>query len=87
MGQKTIREGLKKDLVELKEKTTNEAKAAAIQAWLDTYDDGDANKAATADLIAALEADPECPYSKKILKDKEYLAKKSVWIFGGDGWA
>ena len=87
MGQKTIREALKKDLVELKEKTTNEAKAAAIQAWLDTYDDGDANKAATADLIAALEADPECPYCQKILKDKEYLAKKSVWIFGGDGWA
>jgi pyruvate-ferredoxin/flavodoxin oxidoreductase len=50
-------------------------------------EDSESNKAAAAKLVAALEADPDCPYSKEILADKEYLTKKSVWIFGGDGWA
>ncbi|MDD6186774.1 MAG: pyruvate:ferredoxin (flavodoxin) oxidoreductase [Oscillospiraceae bacterium] len=87
MGQKTIRESLKATLEMLMEKTSKPSKAEAIKGWLDTYNDGDANKAATEALIAELEADPECPVCQKVLKDKEFLAKKSVWIFGGDGWA
>ena len=59
----------------------------ANKEYLATMEDYEANKAATEKLVAALEADPDCPYSKTILADKEYLCKKSMWIFGGDGWA
>ncbi len=38
-------------------------------------------------LIARLEQEPDCAYTKAILPEKEYLNKKSVWVFGGDGWA
>ncbi len=56
------------------------------QAWLDTYLDGKTNGAATDELVKALEADGSAE-AQDILKDKDYLAKKSNWIFGGDGWS
>ena len=87
IGQKTIRASLADQLRELAGVTTSESKKAAIEAYLNTYEDGEANQAATKALIAELEADPDCKYSKAILPKKEYLNKKSVWIFGGDGWA
>ncbi|MBO4339383.1 MAG: pyruvate:ferredoxin (flavodoxin) oxidoreductase [Clostridia bacterium] len=60
----------------------------ACKAYLDTVSDGEANKAASAELVKALEAlDCDCETKKDILENKEYLAKKSIWIFGGDGWA
>ena len=66
----------------------------AAQKWLDTMNDGEANKEATKAYVAALEEGliPDCTcdackLAAEILKDKEYLSKKSVWIFGGDGWA
>ncbi len=55
-----------------------------------TLDDGEANAKATEDLIAMLEAckcDTCADLRAKILENKDYLSKKSVWIFGGDGWA
>ena len=57
----------------------------AAKAFLDTKDDGEANGAAADALIAAL--NPKNEAQKAILDKKEFLAKKSVWIFGGDGWA
>ena len=59
--------------------------AEAGQEWLDTFSVGATNGAATDKLIAALEADGS-EEAKVILKDKDYLAKKSQWVFGGDGW-
>ena len=67
---------------------------AAAQKWLDTMEDGDANKAATKAYVAELEASvisgcdcDACKLGAEILAKKDYLSKKSVWIFGGDGWA
>ena len=67
---------------------------AAGQNWLDTMTDGEASKAASAKLIAELEASviegctcEACTLGRKILAEKDLLVKKSVWIFGGDGWA
>ena len=67
---------------------------AAGQNWLDTMMDGEASKAASAKLIAELEASviegctcEACTLGRKILAEKDLLVKKSVWIFGGDGWA
>ena len=86
-AQAVIRESLANKVKEVMEKTTCDERKAACQAWLDTYNDGEANKAATKALIENLEAKVCCDTVKDILSKKEYLSKKSVWIFGGDGWA
>ncbi len=95
LGQKTIRDSLIEKTRQLiaVEYARPELKEAA-QAWLDTVDDGKANSAATDKYVAALEAAIEpncsceaCTLASDILEKKQYLAKKSVWIFGGDGWA
>ncbi len=85
LAQRAIRDGLKAKVEALMEKAGDDVKAAA-QEWLDTYSVGAANGAATDKLVAALEA-CGCEACKEILKDKDFLAKKSQWIFGGDGWA
>ena len=87
LGQQATRSRLADKVKELAGVTTNDAKRAACEEYLATMEDYEANKAAVAKLVATLEADPDCPHSKEILADKEYLSKKSMWIFGGDGWA
>ena len=86
-AQSVIRESLANKVRTVIENTADEARKAACQAWLDTYNDGNANKEATKALVANLEANVCCDTVKDILSKKEYLSKKSVWIFGGDGWA
>ncbi len=90
LGQKAIREKLIALVEEMaaSEKASPEFKAAA-KAYLDSKDDGKANELATKELIVALEAAAAegCPTAPVILAEKNYLSKKSVWIFGGDGWA
>ena len=87
LAQKAIREGLKEKVesVAANEKATDEMKAACNE-WLDTYNVGATNGAATEKLVAALE-NVDCPVCKDIVKNKDFLGKKSQWIFGGDGWA
>ncbi|NCB73784.1 MAG: pyruvate:ferredoxin (flavodoxin) oxidoreductase [Clostridia bacterium] len=87
LGQKAIRNRLAVKVKELMEITTVDSKRAACETYLSTMDDGEANKAAVEVLVSELEKDSDCDYSKEILAGKEYLVKKSVWIFGGDGWA
>ena len=86
-AQKVIRENLAAKVAKVMENTTCEERKAACKAYLDTMNDGNANKEAAAALIANLEAKVCCDDVKEILEQKEYLTKKSVWIFGGDGWA
>ena len=85
LAQRAVRDGLKAKVEALMSKAGDDVKAAA-QEWLDTYNVGAANGAAADKLVAALEA-CGCEEGKAILKDKDFLAKKSQWIFGGDGWA
>ena len=87
LAQKAIREGLKAkvEAVAANEKASDEVKAAC-QEWLDTYSVGATNGTATDKLVAALEG-IDCDTCKDIVKNKDFLAKKSQWIFGGDGWA
>ena len=88
LGQKAIREARRNDIAYVAANGKDEAIRAAAQAWLDTYDDGNANAEATKTLVSLMEAkNNDCEYRIRILKDKNYLSKKSVWIFGGDGWA
>ena len=70
---------------------TTEAFAAAAQEWLDNYDNGEASKAASAKVVAALDEAIAAAADKSALEEikasKDQLVKKSIWIFGGDGWA
>ena len=86
LGQKAVRDQLIEKVRDVVENGSNEAVKAAGQKYLDTVNDGKANQAASEELIAALEA-CGCDKAKEILAQKEYLSKKSIWIFGGDGWA
>ncbi|MBO4265242.1 MAG: pyruvate:ferredoxin (flavodoxin) oxidoreductase [Clostridia bacterium] len=88
IGQKTIRNKLINYVKELDKAAENAAVKEAIKNYLDTVDDGRANEPAAKALIAALEAcGCKNELKDKILAEKSYLSKKSVWIFGGDGWA
>ena len=86
LAQKALRDGLKTKVADIAANGENEACKAAAQEWLDTFSCGATNGAATDKLVAALEA-CGCEKAQAILKDKDFLAKKSQWIFGGDGWA
>ena len=87
LGQQATRKRLADKIKELSGVTTSETKKAACEEYLSTMGNYADNRAATDKLIAELEKDPTCPYSKEILADQEFLCKKSMWIFGGDGWA
>ncbi len=90
LGQKVVRDRVVGLVKKLAETATDEGKKAVIDAYLSTLEDGAANAKATKDLVAMLEG---CGCKKcadlraEILQYKDYLSKKSVWIFGGDGWA
>ncbi len=90
LGQKAVRNRLIAQVEEMaaSDKASAEFKAAA-EAYLSTLEDGEKNAAATDALVVELEkaAAEGCPTAPAILAEKEYLSKKSVWIFGGDGWA
>lgn len=87
LAQNSLREGLKAkvETVMADDKASADVKAAC-QEWLDSFGCGAANGAASDRLVAAL-SDIDCPICKDIVKKKDFLAKKSQWVFGGDGWA
>ena len=86
LAQNAIRGGLKEKIEDIVANGQNADVKAAAQEWLDTYGVGATNGTATDKLVAALEA-CGCDKGKEILAQKDFLAKKSQWIFGGDGWA
>ncbi len=92
LAQNAVRERLKGYIVEMAEKVDCEEFKGICQNYIDTMTDSKANDAPAKALIAALEkvAEGDCEVAalaKKTLADKDYLAKKSMWILGGDGWA
>ncbi|MDO4344793.1 MAG: thiamine pyrophosphate-dependent enzyme, partial [Eubacteriales bacterium] len=87
LAQKALRDGLKVKVQALIDcDCCGEDVKAAAKEWLDTFSVGATNGAATDKLVAACEA-CGCDECKDVLKSKDFLAKKSQWIFGGDGWA
>ena len=88
LAQNTIRERLKASVEKLAENGANDDVKAAAQEYLDTFSVGATNGTATDKLVKALEdCDCGCAERAELLKNKDFLAKKSQWIFGGDGWA
>ena len=87
LAQKALRDGLKTKVEALLTcDCCGEDVKAAAQEWLDTFSVGATNGVATDKLVAACEA-CGCDECKEVLEGKDFLAKKSQWIFGGDGWA
>ena len=92
LGQKAIRSRLAEYVEKIAELTADEDVKAVCATYLETASDSKANRPATDALIEKLEVlantDGEiAELAKKTLIDKDELAKKSVWILGGDGWA
>ena len=88
LGQKKIRDDLAEDIRYIAENGKDPAKVAAAKKYLETYNDGEANQTATAEFLAAMEAKPcDCERYQRVMAGKDFLNKKSCWIFGGDGWA
>ncbi len=87
LAQKALRNGLKAKVESVMEsdKASEEVKAACKE-YLDTFQVGATNGAAADKLVEVLSG-CDCDTCKEIVKNKDFLAKKSQWIFGGDGWA
>ncbi len=87
LGANQIRDRLVKKINALVESgNATEAVVAAAAKWFETFNSADDNAQPTVELVDALTA-CGCAAAQEILAEKEFLAKKSFWIFGGDGWA
>ena len=88
MAQKALRKRVIKAAENLLAVAKKDEVKAAVQEYLDTQDSSTLNATATKKMIAALSAcDCDNPDRLYILNNKDFAAKKSQWIFGGDGWA
>ena len=85
LAQNTLRQRAVAKLLEMQKGAKGGLKTA-IENYLSTMNDGSANKPATAELIKALEGS-KTDAAAEVLELKDYLGKKSMWVFGGDGWA
>ncbi|MCL1903460.1 MAG: pyruvate:ferredoxin (flavodoxin) oxidoreductase [Oscillospiraceae bacterium] len=86
LGQKAVRDRMAKKAKVLIEKSC--PCSAELKKWLETFDNGAENGVATKALVSALEGcNCGMPEKDEMLQNKKFLAKKSVWAFGGDGWA
>ncbi|MCM1022448.1 MAG: pyruvate:ferredoxin (flavodoxin) oxidoreductase [Prevotella sp.] len=85
LAQNTLRQRAVAKLLEMQKSAKGGVKTA-IENYMSTMNDGNANKAATAELIKALEGS-KSEAAAEVLELKDYLGKKSMWVFGGDGWA
>ena len=91
LAVKQLRDCVTGYVKELDALTKDEAVKAAIAKYMETYDDLDASTPATAELVALLESGKFSADEQKlvdeILKRKKDLSKKTMWMYGGDGWA
>ncbi len=86
LSEEAMRKSLKKKAEEIVKQTNVESVKKAARDWLMTYDSGKENQKASENLVGSL-LECDCKLSQEILENKNFLSKKSKWIFGGDGWA
>lgn len=87
LAQQQIRDRIEAKLKQLVDSGVSSEVSEAAKAWTETKENGSANREAADRLIQALEKIKDNPLAAQILEVKEFIAKKSIWIFGGDGWA
>ena len=81
---------VKKNVSELLEQTKDDAVKKACTAWLDSFDDYDMSRKTSDELVAVLEkvsSGDDAELAGMILSRRDHLARKSFWMYGGDGWA
>ena len=87
LGANKLRERIELRMREsLSDGSVSDDTKSAFEEWLNTKDNGEASKVASEKVIAVCSKD-QSEVAKEILSLKQYLVKKSHWIFGGDGWA
>ena len=86
LGVKAIRERIADNVKKALEVETSEEVKVVLQDWLDNMNNGEGTRDRANRVIATLQ-NVDADYAKEILKDKDFLVKRSQWIFGGDGWA
>jgi len=86
LGVNKLRQRIALRLQDAMKNGLDEKSRSAFEAWINTMHDAEASKGASVALIHALEGKKD-DLSKELLALKQYFVKKSVWIFGGDGWA
>ena len=87
IAQQHLRDRISGYVDELITSDVSDEVKSALEGWKATKDNGTTNRDATDTAITALETLKGNKFAEKLLADKDFLAKKSVWIFGGDGWA
>ena len=86
LGVKAIRTRLADNAKKAIEAGISDNAKVVLEDWIANMDNGDGTVAKADNVIAALQGENN-EFAKAILNDKDYLAKRSQWIFGGDGWA
>lgn len=86
LGVKAIRERLVDLAGKVIEAGVKPEAKEALEAWIAEVDNGEGTRDRADAVVAALQGETN-EFAKEILKDQDYLAKRSQWIFGGDGWA
>ncbi len=86
LAEKAVRTGLKSKVEKLAAEAENADVKAAANNWLETYNSAATNGKASEELLALIE-NCDCETCKEIVKNKNFLSKKTIWMFGGDGWA
>ena len=86
LGVKAIRERIADNMTKALETEASEDVKAVLQDWLDHMNSGEGTRDRANRVISVLQ-NVDADYAREILKDKEFLIKRSQWIFGGDGWA
>ena len=88
LGTQTMREKIAQLVKEAQETNASEELKAALMSWKESMNDGKASKETSAKLMPLLEGEKDCnPTIAEIYEKKDFLVKRSQWIFGGDGWA
>lgn len=86
MASSTIRKRLENNIIKAIDSDLNNEVKSVLQDWLDNVNLGEGSRERAEKVEKALE-NIDNPIAKVILKDKDFLIKRSQWIFGGDGWA
>ncbi len=91
LGINQIRNKIEDNLKSLLKQKIKDSTKEAIASWVEAKEDGDKSKIASEKLLGTLQDDCKSGHEKdlkdQIIADKDFLIKKSVWVFGGDGWA
>ena len=86
LGVKAQRERLEEQAKKAIEAGVSEEAKAALEDWLTNVNSGEGTRTRSERVVAALQGETN-EFAKELLKNKDYLTKRSQWIFGGDGWA